>query len=76
MKSIDELLESASDDEISLEDELEIPKDNNLDVINEELENYSEPVEKDDNKENLDDTLESDLFELIDSMYETREDGE
>lgn len=76
MKSIDELLESASDDEISLEDELEIPRDNNLDVINEELENYSEPVEKDDNKENLDDTLESDLFELIDSMYETREDGE
>lgn len=76
MKSIDELLESASDDEISLEDELEIPRDNNLDVINEELENYSEPVEKNDNKENLDDTLESDLFELIDSMYETREDGE
>lgn len=76
MKSIDELLESASDDQISLEDELEIPKDNNLDVINEELENYSEPVEKNDNKENLDDTLESDLFELIDSMYETREDGE
>lgn len=76
MKSIDELLESASDEEITLEDELEISSDNNLDAINEELENYSEPVEISDSKENLDDTLESDLFELIDSMYETREDGE
>lgn len=76
MKSIDELLESASDEEITLEDELEISSDNNLDAINEELENYSEPVEINDSKENLDDTLESDLFELIDSMYETREDGE
>ena len=76
MKSIDELLESASDEEITLEDELEISSGNNLDAINEELNNYKE-VEEDikPNKE-LDDTLENDLFELIDSMYETREDGE
>ena len=76
MKSIDELLESASDEEITLEDELEIPSDNNLDAINEELNNYDDNEEELKPKEELDDTLENDLFELIDSMYETREDGE
>ena len=81
MKSIDELLESASDEEISLEDELELPIDNNIDAIAEELDNYEEEVkvefEVDKNDESkFEDTLESDLFELIDSMYETREDGE
>ena len=30
----------------------------------------------DEPKEEADDTLESDLFDLIDSMYENREDGE
>ena len=75
MKSIDELLESASDEEITLEDELEISSGNNLDAINEELNNYKEVEEEKPNKES-DDTLENDLFELIDSMYETREDGE
>ena len=66
---IDDLLEEASD-EISLEDTLEIPKTNNLDAIEEELEKLeTEPkVNKD-----LDDTLDNDLFELIDSMYDERE---
>lgn len=76
MKSIDELLESASDEEITLEDELEISSGNNLDAINEELNNYKEVEEEIKTNKELDDTLENDLFELIDSMYETREDGE
>lgn len=76
MKSIDELLESASDEEITLEDELEISSGNNLDAINEELNNYKEVEEEIKPNKELDDTLENDLFELIDSMYETREDGE
>lgn len=79
MRSIDELLESASEDAIELEDELELPGDTNIDVIEEELESYSKPDAKEKLskvEENLEDTLESDLFELIDSMYDTREDGE
>lgn len=81
MKSIDELLESASHDEISLEDELELPLENNIDEISKELDSYEDDIkiefEDNDVKEpSLEDTLESDLFELIDSMYETREDGE
>ena len=76
MKSIDELLESASDEEIILEDELEISSGNNLDAINEELNNYKEVEEEIKPDKESDDTLENDLFELIDSMYETREDGE
>ena len=68
-KSIDDLLEEASD-EISLEDTLEIPKTNNLDAIEEELEKLeTEPIVKKD----LDDTQDNDLFELIDSMYDERE---
>lgn len=68
-KTIDDLLEEAAD-EISLEDAIEIPKTNNLDAIEEELEKLeTEPkiVHK-----NLDDTLDNDLFELIDSMYDER----
>lgn len=73
IKTIDELLESASEDEITLEEELEMPINTNIDEIEEQLENFPETPEK---ESDLDDTLESDLFELIDSMYETREDGE
>ncbi len=73
MKSIDDLLEETSDKEVNLEDELEITNDTNIDAIHEELDNY-EPLEN--SKDKLDDTLENDLFELIDSMYETKEGGE
>ncbi len=69
-KSIDDLLESASD-VVDLEDTLEIPKTNNIDVIEEELEKLDSEVVKD--KKDLDDTLDNDLYELIDSMYESRE---
>lgn len=71
-KTIDDLLESASE-EIPLEDTLELPKTNNLDAIEEELEKIE--IEDKENKKDLDDTLDSDLFELIDSMYEEREEG-
>lgn len=69
-KSIDDLLEEASD-EIELEDTLEIPTTNNLDAIEEELEKLD--MEEKDSEKDLDDTLDSDLFELIDSMYDDRE---
>lgn len=69
-KSIDDLLEDASD-EIVLEDTLEIPKTNNLDAIEEELEKLE--VDSKDKEKDIDDTLDNDLFELIDSMYDNRE---
>ena len=72
-KSIDDLLEDASD-EISLEDTLEIPKTNNLDAIEEELEKLD--AEEKSTHKDLEDTLDNDLFELIDSMYEEREEVE
>ncbi len=76
-KSIDDLLEEAST-EIPLEDTIEIPKTNNLDAIEEELEKLDTEV-KEDTKEiqkEIDDTLDSDLFELIDSMYDDRKESE
>jgi len=72
-KTIDDLLEEASD-EINLEDTIEIPKTNNLDAIEEELEKLDN--EEKTNKKDLDDTLDTDLFELIDSMYDEREEVE
>jgi len=68
-KTIDDLLEDASE-EIILEDTLEIPKTNSLDAIEEELE--KQESENNSHKE-LEDTLDNDLYELIDSMYEDRE---
>ena len=67
-RTIDELLKDSSDDIISVspKDEEIIPKKNSK-----ELENV-EPIHKNDEE----DTLENDLFDLIDSMYENREDGE
>lgn len=72
-KTIDDLLEEASD-EITLEDTLEIPTTNNLDAIEEELEKLE--TEEKTTQKDLDDTLDSDLFELIDSMYDEREEVE
>ncbi len=72
LKSINELLESASD-EVPLEDTLEIPTTNNLDAIEEELEKAEDEAKSE--SVDVDDTLDSDLFELIDSMYDDREEG-
>lgn len=75
--NIDDLLEEAAHEEIIVtEDE----KDNNIDDIESELdkiedEEESEEIETFDTEKrevSEDDTLEQDLFELIDSMYEDR----
>ena len=71
-KTIDDLLEEASS-EITLEDTLEIPKTNNLDAIEEELEKID--IEESTKEKNLEDTLENDVYDLIDSMYDEREEG-
>ncbi len=90
-RTIDELLKDSSDDVITLREEKEETTEevnlNTLDDIKEDEELSHDVLEddaitsldeltpkKDNNME--DDTLESDLFDLIDSMYENREDGE
>ena len=77
-KTIDELLEDTADVKINLDSQHR--KEQNIDEydkIDEDLEEIIEPSPK---KENIqfedDDTLENDLFDLIDSMYDNREDGE
>lgn len=86
-RTIDELLKDSSDEVINVdEDTIETPiiTDEDLEEVMPEvaetkkdvmdvLENMDEPSNY---SEKLDDTTESDLFDLIDSMYENREDGE
>ncbi len=83
-RTIDELLKDSSDEVITL--------DNNEDTLTSDFDslgNTEELIipEEEDRQEEIntppkheesleDDTLESDLFDLIDSMYENREDGE
>lgn len=71
-KTIDSLLEDAST-EIALDDTLEVPTTNNLDAIEEELEKLDKEEEKTEVKETKETDPDTDLFELIDSMYDDRE---
>ena len=82
-KTIDELLEDTADVVIK-ENSNNIEEYDNIDEV---LEEVNEPVKEDKKiKEDLEatkkmdfddeNTLESDLFDLIDSMYDNREDGE
>lgn len=75
VKTIDELLEDTADEAIEVEDK----PISEYDKIEEELDEIkSEDLEKKSETEKFedDDTLESDLFDLIDSMYDSREEGE
>lgn len=86
-RTIDELLKDSSDDIITVEEDAE-PKHSIEDLIDDEIleepeENTEikepdtlEKVEPEKEHDEKEDTLESDLFDLIDSMYENREDGE
>ena len=71
-KTIDDLLEEAST-EVSLEDTIEVPNTNNLDAIEEELEKLDEEEKSTPVKSKKEEDLDNDLFELIDSMYDDRE---
>ena len=71
-RTIDELLKDSSDDYIDVKGSEEQEDKSVADDID-SLENIQESVEPK-KEENLEeDTLESDLFDLIDSMYENRE---
>ncbi len=72
-KSINDLLEEASE-EIPLDDTLEMPISNNLDVIEEELEKIDDKKEEEKAiEEDVEEIKDNELFELIDSMYDERE---
>lgn len=69
-KTVDELLADSAEEVVAVDEELNVENnikeiEDELDKIDDELVLDEKPKEKDD-----DDTLEQDLFELIDSMYE------
>ena len=77
-KSIEDLLEETSNDIIELKNEEQKKKEkkvNNDNNNNIELEQIDKPKEKT-KEEKEEQTLENDLFDLIDSMYDNREDEE
>ncbi len=74
-KTINDLLIDAANEEIPIED-VEV---NDIEVSEEEINETSslevlDEIKKDVDKSSLEDTLESDLFNLIDSMYTSKED--
>ena len=89
VKTIDELLEDTADVTINVDDKNDVEDKKNIEVTNDEVEDYEridedleEVTTKNDvNKTEMekvddDDTLENDLFDLIDSMYDNREEGD
>ncbi len=88
VKTIDELLKDTADVEINV-DKNDKNKNNTSRNVSDELDDYEKidedleeiiPENKGVQEEKIDDedddTLENDLFELIDSMYDNREDGD
>ncbi len=79
---VNDLLNKSIDDEVIITDsndyteELNLPKlQNNTDEIEKELDREVEEEKVDSNKEFVEEnTLENDLFDLIDSMYDNKED--
>ncbi len=81
VRTIDELLEDTSDEIIPIKEPKKITERsvNEYDDIDRELEELiKEPAVNTNHKKEFDDdsALENDLFDLIDSMYDSREDGE
>lgn len=88
VKTIDELLEDTSDVTIDVDEKNSVEDKNNKEATNEvaDYERIDKDLEEvtakcDANKTEMrkvedDDTLENDLFDLIDSMYDNREDGD
>ena len=88
VKTIDELLEDTSDVTIDVDEKNSVEDKNNKEATNEvaDYERIDKDLEevtakRDANKTEMrkvedDDTLENDLFDLIDSMYDNREEGD
>lgn len=79
VKTIDELLEDTADVTINVDrdNRPRVIEKEEYDEIDEEIESMiNEPKENKKIEIEEDDTLENDLFDLIDSMYDNREDGD
>lgn len=80
VKTIDELLEDTSDLVVDIdrdfENEIELPEINNDVMKAPMLEQEPIEVTQEVKVSEVEDTLESDLFDLIDSMYDSKEEGE
>ncbi|MBQ6840712.1 MAG: hypothetical protein IJO63_01165 [Bacilli bacterium] len=80
VKTIDELLEDTSDLVVDIdrdfENEIELPEINNDVMKAPMLEQEPIEVTQEVKVPEVEDTLESDLFDLIDSMYDSKEEGE
>ena len=88
VKTIDELLEDTSDVTIDVDEKNSVEDKNNIKATDEvaDYERIDKDLEEvtakcDVNKTEMrkvedDDTLENDLFDLIDSMYDNREEGD
>ena len=88
VKTIDELLEDTSDETIDVDEKNSVEDKNDIKATDEvaDYERIDKDLEEvtakcDANKTEMrkvedDDTLENDLFDLIDSMYDNREDGD
>ena len=76
VKTIDELLEDNSD--VVLKDNKKTASAGKIkyDEIDKDLEEVTKPESKKEELNENEDTLENDLFDLIDSMYDSGEDGE
>ena len=70
VKTIDELLENTSDVSVDIDGDFEA-----VESFEDVKDVMPEPV-KEERKPQVEDTLENDLFDLIDSMYSNKEDGE
>ena len=71
VKTIDELLENTSDIAVDIDSDLEIPEKEEI-LDPEEIKETTKEIKIPE----VEDTLENDLFDLIDSMYSSKEDGE
>ena len=80
VKTIDELLEDTSDIAIDIDhdlnDDIEMDLDKELDDIIPKAKEKKEEKTAEMKIPEVEDTLENDLFDLIDSMYDSKEDGE
>lgn len=77
VKTIDELLEDTSDVIVDIDHDIDEELDS-LDALEETVSEQTAPIEiaEELKKPEVEDTLENDLFDLIDSMYNNKEDGE
>lgn len=75
-KSLDELLADSATETVAIDEDLTV--ENNIKEIEDELDKIDDDIVLDDKSKEPDDddTLEQDLFELIDSMYEDKKEDE